>query len=338
MNDDGAEKRFDATPSRRERAKREGNAARSHELAGIASFAGALGGLMLVLPVLTTLALGAARATTGSPAAAPSALLLVAAAFVPALCAAGAATFASLAQTGGLHLAPVKLALDKLAPLPGLKHMCGPEAAIGAVRALLAFAAVVAVVAPAGVRTLVAANGAASPQAAAGIAWGGMLQACFAAVVAGGLFALADYAVVRRRWLRSLKMTFDEFKRDANEQEGDPQAKSRRKQLHRTLVRGAIARTRDASFVVVNPQHIAIAVRYAPPAVAVPEILVRAADAAAAEVRALAERLQIPLVKNVQLARLLWRCGEAGRPIPPESFVAVAYAIAALVRAGVLEA
>ena len=133
-------------------------------------------------------------------------------------------------------------------------------------------------------------------------------------------------------------MTFDEFKRDAKEQDGDPQAKSRRKQLHRTLVRGGIGRTREASFVVVNPTHIAIALRYAPPAVPVPEIIVRAADASALEVRAIAERARIPVVEDVALARLLWRSGEAGRPIPADSFVAVATAIAALIRAGVLAA
>ena len=64
----------------------------------------------------------------------------------------------------------------------------------------------------------------------------------------------------------------------------------------------------------------------------------RAAGAAAHDVRALAERAGIPVLENVALARLLWRCGEAGRPIPPESFVAVATAIAALIRAGVLTA
>ena len=141
---------------------------------------------------------------------------------------------------------------------------------------------------------------------------------------------------MRVRWLRSLRMTFEEFKRDAKEQDGDPQAKSRRKQMHRTLVRGGIARVREASFVVVNPTHIAIALRYAPPAVPVPEIIVRATDAVALEVRAIAERAHVPVVEDVALARLLWRAGEDGRAIPAESFVAVAYTIAALVRAGVL--
>jgi flagellar biosynthesis protein FlhB len=338
MSDDHAEKRFDPTPSRRERAKREGNAARSHEVASIASFGGALLGLTAVLPLLSAAAPAAIRASaTLAPRFDPSPLLaFTTLAFVPATCAALAGTALSLAQSGGLHLSAVTLDFSKLAPLPGLKRMLGMQAAVAAARAAVAFVIVLTVVAPVGIRTVAAASASTSPAAAATVAFGGVVQACFAAVGIGTLFALADYAVARRRWLQSLKMTFDEFKRDAKEQDGDPHAKSRRKQLHRTLVRGGIARTSEASFVVVNPTHIAIALRYAPPHVPVPEILVRAADAAALDVRAIAERAGIPVLEDIALARLLWRCGAAGRTIPPESFVAVATAIAALIRAGVL--
>ncbi len=326
MSEDSAEKRFDATPSRRERARREGNAAHSHEVASVAGFAGGLLGLMAVLPLL------AAAAFTGSS------VVLDVLAFVPAACAALAGTSVTLAQTGGLRIAPLKCAFERLAPLPGLKRMFGMEAAVAAARAGIAFAAAIAAVTPIAVRTVAAATGSASPAAAASTAVSGMLQAAFVSAGIGAIFAFADYALVRRRWLQSLKMSFDEFKRDAKEQDGDPQAKSRRKQLHRTLVRGGIGRTREASFVVVNPTHIAIALRYAPPAVPVPEIVVRASDAAALEVRTIAERARIPVVEDVALARLLWRSGEAGRPIPADSFVAVATAIAALIRAGVLAA
>jgi type III secretion protein U len=131
-------------------------------------------------------------------------------------------------------------------------------------------------------------------------------------------------------------MTFDELKRDLKDQDGDPQARSRRRGLHRSIARGAIERTREASFVVTNPTHVAIALRYAPPEVPVPEILVRAVDAAALAVRAIAERERIPIVENVALARWLLRVGENGAPIPAETFVAVAEVIAALLRAGVL--
>lgn len=338
MSEAGGEKRFDATPSRRERAKREGNAARSHEVASIAAFAAALAGLCAGLPFLSGAAMTALVASAEHPPAfdpAP-ALLLAAAAFVPAACAALGATLAACAQNGGLRLSPLTLDVKRLAPVAGLKRLVGPEAAVGGARAGLAFAAVVVGVAPVGWRALAASTAHASPAAAAGVAFAGMLQAAFTAAGVGALFALADYALVRRRWMRSLKMTFDEFRRDAKEQDGDPQAKSRRKQLHRTLVRGGIARTREASFVVVNPTHLAIALRYAPPAVPVPEIVVRAADAQALAVRALAERAGIPVVEEIALARLLWRSGDAGRPIPAESFVAVATVIAALVRGGVL--
>jgi flagellar biosynthesis protein FlhB len=337
---ESAEKRFDATPARRERAKREGDAARSHEVASSAAFAAALLGLTLSLPLLTNAAASAVLAAAHHPRRFDPLPLLAlgATAFVPAACAALAGGIATIAQTGRLRLGAVKLAFGKLAPLPGLKRMVGMEAVVAAVRAGVAFVTVVVVVAPIGVRVIAAATATASPSGAAGVALGGMLQACFAAAGIGALFALADFAVVRGRWLRSLKMTFDEFKRDAKEQDGDPQTKSRRKHLHRTFVRGGIARTREASFVVVNPTHIAIAIRYAPPAVPVPEIVVRASDAVALDVRALAGRLRIPVIEDVALARLLWRTGEAGRPIPAESFVAVAYAIAALIRTGVLVA
>lgn len=340
MSDESAEKRFDATPARRERAKREGNAARSHEVASMAGFAGALLGFSLGLPLLANAGIQAVLAAAKHPRTFDPlpVLALGILAFVPAAGAAVCGSGASLAQTGGLRVNGLKLAFGKLAPLPGLKRMFGMEALVGAARAGVAFAAVVAVVVPIAWRSLGAAAAMASPSGAAGVAVAGILQACFAAASIGALFAFADFIIVRGRWLRSLKMTFDEFRRDAREQDGDPQAKSRRKQLHRTFVRGGIARTREASFVVVNPTHIAIAIRYAPLALPVPEIIVRAADAVALEVRAMAERERIPVVEDIALARLLWRSGEAGRPIPAESFVAVAYAIAALVRTGVLAA
>jgi flagellar biosynthesis protein FlhB len=340
VSEESAEKRFDATPARRDRAKREGNVARSNEVASIAGFAGALLALMLGLPLLTAAAANAVVAAAKHPLMFDPlpVLALAALAFVPATGAAIAGSTASLAQTGGLRLRAVTFAFGKLAPLPGLKRMFGMEAVVAAARAGIAFSLVVAVVAPIGIRTVSAATASATPSGAASVAFAGMVQACFAAVAVGAVFALADLALVRRRWLHSLRMSFDEFKRDAREQDGDPQAKSRRKQLHRTLVRGSVTRTREASFVVVNPTHIAIAIRYAPPAVSVPEIIVRAADAVALDVRAIAERERIPVIEDIPLARLLWRSGEAGRPIPAESFVAVAYTIAALVRSGVLEA
>jgi flagellar biosynthesis protein FlhA len=110
-------------------------------------------------------------------------------------------------------------------------------------------------------------------------------------------------------------MTFDERKREAKEQEGDPFARGRRRALHRALLRGALSDVKDASFVVVNPTHVAIALAYRPPEIPVPRITVRSAGEAALRVRALAEKHAVPVVENVALARALHRDGRVGEPI-----------------------
>jgi len=333
-----AEKRFDATPSRRERAKREGNSARSSELSGVASFAGGLAALAAVLPLLAASAAQALRASSASPHAidARPVVPLLACACAPAFAAAIAGAGVTFAQSGGVRPSPLRLAFGKLAPQAGLKRMFGADAAVGASRAVVALLVALAAVAPLAAHVVAVALRAASPFAAAAAARDGAFGACAAAAAVGALFAGADYALVLRRWLHELRMTFDELKRDLKDQDGDPQARSRRRGLHRSIARGAIERAREASFVVTNPTHVAIALRYAPPEVPVPEILVRAVDAAALAVRAIAEREQIPIVENVALARWLLRVGDNGAPIPAETFVAVAEVIAALLRAGVL--
>lgn len=106
MSEESAEKRFDATPARRDRAKREGNAARSHEIASIAAFAGALLALTLGLPLLAGAAASAIVAAAKHPLMFDPlpVLALAALAFVPAGGAAIAGSTASLAQTGGLRM------------------------------------------------------------------------------------------------------------------------------------------------------------------------------------------------------------------------------------------
>jgi flagellar biosynthesis protein FlhB len=189
---------------------------------------------------------------------------------------------------------------------------------------------------PLGAQIVASGTGLGSPGAAAALVGSAALRACVIALGVGLLFAIADYALARRRWLRGLRMSADELKRDAKENDGDPQLRARRTGAHREIVRGAIARTREASFVVVNPTHVAVALRYEPPQVPVPEILVRALDAAALQVRAIAREHGIPIVEDVALARLLHARGRSGRPIPADAYVAVAQVIAELARAELL--
>ncbi len=95
------------------------------------------------------------------------------------------------------------------------------------------------------------------------------------------------------------------------------------------LARGSLRRVKEAAFVVCNPEHIAVALEYRPPAVPVPRVLVRAADETAARVRAIAVECGVPLVRNVALARMLYET-DVEQYIPPECYAAVAEIVAQL--------
>jgi len=323
------DRRFEPTPSRRKRAQREGNVARSSELSTTAAFAAALAASAFAVPV------AASAAATALHRASPATVVtLVAAALAPACAAALGGTSAALAQGGGLHVTGIRADLSRLSPASGLRRMASADAFVGVARATMALAAAMAAVLPTTRGAVEAAAATRDPFAAVSLAGNAALRACIAALAVGATFAAVDVALTRRRWLRGLRMSLDELKRDAKENDGDPQSRARRKSAHRAVLHGGVARTREASFVVVNPTHVAVALRYAPPAVPVPEILVRAADAVAARVRAIATAHRIPIVEDVALARLLYAQGDAGGAIPLEAYVAVAEIIAALARDG----
>ncbi len=339
MASDGGHKQYDATQTKRDRAKREGNSARSQELAGVAAFAAAALALFAMLASIgPAIASGFALQLHAPTRTLPIAWLaaVLALALAPPLAAAGAATIATFAQVGGMQLRPLKIAADKMNPVAGLQRMVGPQAAVTALRAIVAFGVAVLAVAPIVRETFTRAGSLVSVPAFAVLARASAEWALAAVVLVGLVFAGVDYALVRKKWLKDLKMTHDELKRDTKENDGDPHTRARRKTLHRQFVRGSVSRVREAAFVITNPTHLAIALKYDPPRVSVPEIVVRAADDAAAHVRAIARERGIPIVENVPLARALYATGEAGRPIANEHFVAVAQIIAELARAGVL--
>jgi flagellar biosynthesis protein FlhB len=339
MSTEKSQKNFDATPARKEKAKRDGNVARSTEVAGIAAFACAAVATFAVIPAIGACAAAALRSLAGQadPFRPPAALsIMLGISFLPAVAAGIGALGAGMAQAGGLRVTLPKLQLQRLNPVAGLKRMLGGEAIVGVVRAVVAFGVASGVLWPLVLELFTRSTTVADPRAFGALALDGMQRACCAAILTGAAFAGIDYALARRRWLRDIKMSLEELRRDQKENDGDPHARSRRKTLHRSFTRGSVGRTKEASFVVVNPTHIAIAIRYAPPAVAVPEILVRAADEGALSVKAIAREHGIPIVENIVLARVLYAQGEAGRAIPSPTFVAVARVIAELLRAGVL--
>ena len=144
------------------------------------------------------------------------------------------------------------------------------------------------------------------------------------------LFGLAvgglDILVTRRTWLKRLRMTKDEVKREHKESEGDPQIKAARERAHHEMLASAtVGRVKEASVVVVNPTHLACALRYdaerreddAPLVLAVGE-----GDLARRIVEA-ANAYGVPVLRDVPLAHALVELSPGDR-IPEELYEAVA--------------
>jgi flagellar biosynthetic protein FlhB len=147
------------------------------------------------------------------------------------------------------------------------------------------------------------------------------------------ILAGADFALTKYRYLNRMKMTKQEIKREAKDDEGDPIMKSRRRARHRQLAKGRIAiEVPRADVVVVNPTHIAIVLRYRTGEDPAPRVTAKGKGQTAENIRDLAREHGIPIVENIVLARLLFRRCKIGRVVPAETFKAVAAILAFVYR------
>jgi len=150
----------------------------------------------------------------------------------------------------------------------------------------------------------------------------------------GLLLGLLDVLVTRGAWKRRLRMTPDEVKRERRDAEGDPETKAARARAHQEmLAQAAIANVRNATVVVVNPTHLACALRYDGPGGDVAPVVVASGEGDFAEqiVRA-ARDYSVPVLQNVPLARALVEL-RVGDTIPEALYEAVAEILGELARA-----
>jgi flagellar biosynthesis protein FlhB len=127
---------------------------------------------------------------------------------------------------------------------------------------------------------------------------------------------------------KQTRMSKEEIKQEHRQTEGDPMVKSaiRSRQLAAARNR-MMADVPTADVVLVNPTHVAVALRY-DPARGAPRVVARGAGAIAVKIRSLATEERVPLVRDVPLARALYRSTKVGQEIPPELFAAVAQVLA----------
>lgn len=134
----------------------------------------------------------------------------------------------------------------------------------------------------------------------------------------------ADYFLQRYFHRRELMMTKHEVKEEYKETEGNPIHKSLRRARHREILMQAMMdAVRRANVVVVNPTHLAVALSYERDQMAAPTVVAKGADLMAAQIRKIADESEVPIMRDVPLARALYEL-EIDREVPEELYESVA--------------
>jgi flagellar biosynthetic protein FlhB len=153
---------------------------------------------------------------------------------------------------------------------------------------------------------------------------------------AAGLFLVLgciDLARQRRRYRKDLRMTKQEIRDEIKEVEGNPQIKGRIRRLQRELLRRQMMKeVPNATAVVVNPTHYAVALRYQADGMAAPKVVAKGKNYLALRIRQLAVEHQVPVVENAPLAQALYGSVEVGQEIPVHLYRAVAEILAYIYR------
>jgi len=147
------------------------------------------------------------------------------------------------------------------------------------------------------------------------------------------LLSIGDYALQRYRMMKSLKMTKQEVRQEARESEGNAEVKGRIRRIQREMARRRmIDDVKEATVIITNPTHYAVALQYQRDSMLAPKVLAKGRDILAARIREEARKHEIPIVENKPLAQALYKTVEVGETIPAQLFAAVAEVLAYLVR------
>ncbi|NJC07876.1 flagellar biosynthetic protein FlhB [Polymorphobacter fuscus] len=342
MAESEADKTQPATPRRRQQAIEQGNVWQPRELAPaaavlVAALAATLAGPGLWAALAAYLADSLARAEMPANDGVPVAALAVRVPLLwPAALAAAVAVVTiglSLATTRHVSLAMLAPKWQRISPVAGLGRIFSLGGLAGAATAVLKLLAVGGVALAVAAPLLPALAHVGEERGGLAVIGGAVVRLAGAAALAMLGIAIVDGAL---SWLlreRKLRMTLEEVKRESRENDGAPEVKAA---IKRAQFAAASRRMRttmaEASVVVVNPVHFAVAMRYLPGSDAAPVVVEKGRLEMAQAIIAVARELGVPVVRTPRLARALFFTAKLGTPVREELFGAVATILAFVMR------
>lgn len=339
MSEDQGEKTEQATDSRREEFRRQGNIAQTKELGSCLLMLASAGTIYVLgryflknLYEMFNYSMGDQLVETIRAGQFTEALqftgLKILVLLGPVMLMAGVISVVStIAQTGILSVEDALMPdLSKINPLEGFKRVFSLKAFVEGFKSLLKLLAIGVVLyfllksEAAKIPLLINYNIEEILQYI-----GGILVRLFGGIGTIMLIlAAADYFFQRWDLEKKMMMTKQEVKEEAKSREGDPMIKSRIRRLQRERAsRRMMDAIPKADVVITNPTHIAVVLKYDANLPA-PQIVAKGADLIAEKIKAIAREHNIPIVENKPLARTIFKTIKIGQVIPRELFVAVA--------------
>lgn len=350
MAEEGASRTEEPTPRKLERAREQGDVAKTPDLPQLASLAAVVGVLAvsggmlarnMAVDLLPFLARPDAMVLThgGAVDVARRAVMAAAPALAAVLFAAALAGAAgNLVQTGFL-LTPSKLRPDfsKVSPMAGFKRIFSLDGLMHFVKSLAKVAATGAIawyVLKPHVSQL---SNLAALEPAEMLPFTADILRRLAYAVLGLLLVVAgfDWFWQRQRFMSRMRMTKEEVKEDFKQSEGDPHVKAKQKQKRAEAARRRMMQNvPNATVVIMNPTHYAVALKYEQGEDEAPVCVAKGLDSLALRIRAIAEEAEVPVIEDPPLARALYAAVEVDEMIPTAHYEAVAKVIGFILGTG----
>ncbi len=337
MADDSfQEKTEQATPRKKEKAKEKGQVARSKDLTSMASMSGIVmllyfgGGY--IISRLAAMTGGVLSMSYGSNPGDVSRVVVIEgfqilAPFFLATMVLG--ILVSVAQ-GGFVKKEMKLEFEKLNPVKGIKNLFSLKSVNEFMKSLLKFTVggfITYYIIKKDIKVLPTLSAMEMPEMLR-VSGNMLIDALLTAFAFFMIIAVFSYFLDKIQHERSLKMTQQEIREEHKESDGDPMIKQRIRTIQREAARKRMMQeVPQATVVITNPQHLAIAVKYDDKDMHAPKIVAKGAGTIAAKIREIAAEHGVPIVENKPVARALFQ-QELNTYIPEELYVAVAKILA----------
>jgi flagellar biosynthetic protein FlhB len=337
-----AEKRFPATPKRRQEARKKGQVLKSQELISAVMLLALVGFLKFWLPHIFNKIADLFRFLASfsgewnvhsvsevAVSVAWQSFLILGPLFLLSVAVAVAVNFL---QVGALFtVEPLKPQISRLSPVQGLKRMFGLKALVQLLKSLfkvLVIGYFLYAVIRDNMNVFPALQGLTVGQST--VILGNLLfELAWKAALAFLIIAVADFLYQWWEYEKNLRMSQQEIKEEYKQTEGDPQLKAQIKKRQRMFaMRRMMEDLKEADVVITNPTHYAVALKYDPAKHAAPYVVAKGQNELALRIRALAEENGIIIMENRPLAQALYAQVDLGQVVPADLYKAVAEVLA----------